>query len=256
MTESWKTAVLNFDPISLEEMDAVKLMDRTDTKFIFHENDLPLYLDSIVPHYRILEIAGSRFTRYENIYFDTEKLDFYLDHHNERMNRFKVRYRRYAESGLSFFEIKYKSNKERTVKERVKTKEIIPEVSGKARSLYNEVVKPDPGEMHPRLWVDYSRMTFVSKAMNERLTMDIGLHYRSGEKEKKINNLVIAEVKQQRASAASPFVKLMHSRHIRPFSISKYCLGITQVYPWMKKNNFKPKLLTINKLTHDLENVA
>ena len=30
----------NYKPISLEEMDSVKLMDRTDTKFTFHINHL------------------------------------------------------------------------------------------------------------------------------------------------------------------------------------------------------------------------
>jgi hypothetical protein len=41
-------------------------------------------------------------------------------------------------------------------------------------------------------------------------------------------------------------------RLIRPEGISKYCLGVALLYPGMKQNNFKRKLLKIKKLHNEL----
>lgn len=72
-----------FQPISLTEMDSVKLMDRTDTKFVFHIRDLKKILDDIAGNYRALEVEGSRWSPYETLYFDTPNLELYLRHHNQ-----------------------------------------------------------------------------------------------------------------------------------------------------------------------------
>ena len=45
-----------FDPISLQEMDNVKLMDRTDTKFTFNIRELPAVLQEAKSDYKILEV--------------------------------------------------------------------------------------------------------------------------------------------------------------------------------------------------------
>ena len=46
--------------------------------------------------------------------------DLYHRHHIGRSNRFKVRSRRYVESDLCFFEVKYRNNKGRTIKNRIR----------------------------------------------------------------------------------------------------------------------------------------
>ena len=43
-------------------------------------------------------------------------------HQNKKLNRYKIRQREYLISDISFFEIKFKSNKGRTIKKRIKTK--------------------------------------------------------------------------------------------------------------------------------------
>ena len=101
----------DFQAISLSEMDDVKLMSRTDTKFAFNDIKLPVLLQKLSEHYRILEIEGERIHHYKSLYFDTEDRKFYLDHHNSRVNRNKIRFREYVGSGLTFLEIKLKNNK-------------------------------------------------------------------------------------------------------------------------------------------------
>ena len=49
--------ILNaLDPISLKEMDRVNLQNRTDTKFVFNGDLLPIILNDIKSFYSILEI--------------------------------------------------------------------------------------------------------------------------------------------------------------------------------------------------------
>ena len=48
----------SFSPIKLAEMDNVKLMSRSDTKFAFKISKLPELLNQMIPFYRVLEING------------------------------------------------------------------------------------------------------------------------------------------------------------------------------------------------------
>ena len=96
-----------FDPITLKEMDGVKLMDRTDTKFTFNISNLPSILEAAKAHYRILDIEGNRISRYKTLYFDTDDFNLYNEHHCGKLNRYKIRHRTYVESNLGFLEVKF-----------------------------------------------------------------------------------------------------------------------------------------------------
>ena len=85
------TALDTFTPISLSEMDEVKLLDRMDLKFVFHIHQLPVVLSSAAEYYKALTIDNKRFARYETHYFDTDDYELYTLHHNGRENRHKVR---------------------------------------------------------------------------------------------------------------------------------------------------------------------
>ena len=100
-----------FEPISLKEMDRVKLMNRKDTKFIFNEEKLPELLEALKDNYNILEISNKRESLYKTMYFDTDDFKFYTQHHNGKLNRHKVRYRQYADVDTTYLEVKFKSNK-------------------------------------------------------------------------------------------------------------------------------------------------
>lgn len=243
--------ILNlFKTITLEEMDNVRLMDRTDTKFVFRSDCLPSLLKEIKDNYRVLEVNGVIPNRYETLYFDSDDYNLYLQHHNGKLNRYKVRYRQYVESNINFFEIKFKSNKSRTIKDRVKRKRIHEDIEGKAEVLLTEKTTLSPSELKPQLWVYYNRITFVNNKGGERLTIDIDLQFKDENGSAEYPEIVIAEVKRGKSSY-SPFISLMRKNHISSDSISKYCLGIISLKPGVKKNRFKMKLRTINKLCHE-----
>ena len=114
----FKDLIKDFEPITLDEMDGVKLMSRTDTKFAFSSSKLPQLLSSMLPFYRILNINNKLIHDYKSLYYDTSENKFYLDHHNNRDTRKKIRLREYVDSGLVFLEIKTKNNKRKTIKKK------------------------------------------------------------------------------------------------------------------------------------------
>lgn len=239
-----------FSPITLDEMDSVKLLDRMDTKFIFNKEKLPEILSGLKGDYNVLNIENRLISDYETLYFDTENLDLYMSHHNGRINRYKIRYRKYVHSNLHYFEIKFKNNKDRTIKSRIKRPEIESSIMGKAKRFLEDKTCLSADILQPVFFVNYSRITLVNKHIGERLTIDLNLSFKNSQAEKTFEPLVIAELKQQELSRESPFAKLMKSNKIRNNSISKYCLGVTQLFPDVKCNNFKPKLLTLNKIIY------
>jgi len=244
-----KNKLSEFDAISLDEMDSVKLMNRTDTKFVFNQEILPIILEQLKNDYRVLEINGNRISKYESLYFDTPNFNLYHAHQRGKLNRYKVRFRKYVDSELNFFEVKLKNNKGRTIKDRVKQLAIPNIIQDKAADLLIEKTNLNALDLEPKIWVNYSRITFVNKNAPERLTIDLNLHFNNNEKIKFVDNLVIAEVKQSK-SKVSPFIKLMKEKHIIQGSISKYCYGIITLFEKIKHNNFKPKLVPIKKITH------
>ena len=118
----------HFNPITIEEMDAVKFLDRMDTKYIFRFEQLSYVLNELNNEYFVLQTEGSNLSLYETVYYDTPDLALYLKHHNGRLNRFKVRKRYYVASKLGFFEIKFKNNKGRTVKKRISDDDISTDI--------------------------------------------------------------------------------------------------------------------------------
>jgi hypothetical protein len=239
--------ISSFESISLEKMDGVKLLDRMDTKFVFRVEKLPGILAQLPSSYYILEIDQVRIQRYETLYFDTAGHTLYLNHHNKRLNRFKVRSRKYVDSGLCYFEIKFKNNKRRTSKERNRQSGPQEEITGKQERLLASCTKLTPAMLHPAIWVNFSRITLVSHDMSERVTIDTGLTFKKESAERVYPGVVVAEVKQERTGIS--FISgILHQEHVRPRNISKYCLGIISLDKNIKQNNFKQKLLNLNKL--------
>lgn len=111
-----------FDPVSLDEINEVKLMSRIDRKYWFHISKLNEFLEMALPYYHILEINGQRLMEYETEYFDTTDNQMYLYHHRRELPRHKIRLRKYLSTETGFLEVKLKTNKKLTVKSRIENK--------------------------------------------------------------------------------------------------------------------------------------
>jgi len=116
----------NFRPITLAEMSGIKLMNRTDTKFVTTVERLCQLLTLARDDYRAQEVDGQRLIPYSTIYFDTPDYNMYETHQRGRVNRQKLRIRSYVDSNLNFLEVKTKDNHGRTKKKRVEMKNFDP----------------------------------------------------------------------------------------------------------------------------------
>jgi len=238
--------LLSLEVTSLSEMDDVKLMNRLDRKFIFNVSFLPEILKQLSSHYKVLCVNNTRLNNYESLYFDTPEYTFYQNHQCGKSNRFKVRMREYVDSRLKFFEVKFKNNKGRTIKNRVQLKDEKFDL----QLLYSFVLKNNVQHanlLEPKFWVKYKRITLVNKKEKERVTLDLSLTFeKEPEASMVFDSLVIAEVKQDKYMCSS-FVSLMKKFKIIQGGISKYCWGATELIPSLRSNLFKNKLRIVKK---------
>ena len=241
----------DFNSISLEDLDRVQLLNRKDTKFVFSQNKLLQLLDRLKPFYRILEIEGKRTFVYDNTYFDTDEFFFYTQHHNECRKRFKVRYRKYCETNKQYFEIKVKDNKNRTIKNRIRSANRNGDFCEEEKRLISEKTGLSPQHLIPKLDIQFSRITLADNSFNERLTIDTNLSVKNGISSKIFDQLAVSEIKQKKYDPKSDFIQILRDLKIPEMRFSKYCMGMLHVHKDIRHNRFKPKLLRINKiLTH------
>lgn len=226
-------------------MDKVKLMDRMDSKYMFNLARLPKLLTDCKAHYFVVNINGKRSSAYDTQYFDTEDYRLYNHHHSGKLNRYKIRQRTYIESDLSFLEVKFKDNKGRTTKDRVKLK--AGSIDQKAKDFLEAETSLKLAELQPSVKIFYTRITLVHKSLTERITIDVNLTVSKGQSSREFHNLVIAEVKQNKA-ASSEFTHMMRELRVKQGGMSKYCIGVSNLVEAVKKNNFKEKNNKINKL--------
>ncbi|HNQ12555.1 MAG TPA: polyphosphate polymerase domain-containing protein [Bacteroidia bacterium] len=244
-------SINQFEPISLGQMEGIKLMDRIDRKYFFEEEKLHGLMEELREYYKVLQVNDNRACIYQTQYYDTNDLSFYLKHHNQHLNRYKIRKRVYADNGVSYFEIKYKNNKNRTIKERIKYKNDQGIIEGSAVAFLKEQTNLSPEDLIPTIQVLFTRCTFVNKTQAERVTMDFDLTFTKDNKEENFSGIVIVEAKQNK-SVQSPFVRLLKKHHIIAGGVSKYCLGMALLNDQLKRNNFKSKILRFNKLKYDI----
>lgn len=235
----------SFQRITLAEIDKVKLMRRVDTKYVLHVEKLPLVLKQFFPHYFLVEIDGVAIQNYKTVYFDTPDYKFYLQHHNRIKNRFKVRFRTYLQSNLSFLEVKHKNNRKETVKSRLEQPFIYSELDKEHSHFIQSKINDTFQELTPSLQNTFNRITLVSKSFNERITIDTGVSvYDIRNLEKKdCNRLCIIETKRDINLKHCTSFQVLQNLRIKPTGFSKYCMGLALTNKQIKKNLFKPRLL-------------
>ena len=242
----------DFPPVTLEEMDSVKLMNRIDTKYLTSERILlELLDDAYKAGFKVLVIEGLRISPYNTLYYDTAELRMFQDHHNRRLTRQKVRTRSYIASGISFLEIKRKNNKGRTRKKRIG----IP--SSEFYDFKSDTDATDYLARHsaftadilsPVLETRFDRITLVNANMTERLTIDTCLSFRNIRSgvNASLKDAVIIELKQD-GRASSQMKNILLNHRIKPVRVSKYCIAVTLTEPGARCGRFKPKVRWIEK---------
>ncbi len=245
-------------PIGLDDMKAVRLMNRMDQKYMASADQLDALLERVADGYYVQHIEGNPLAPYRTLYFDTADLHMYTMHHNQKLNRQKLRVRTYRSTDTTFFEIKNKDNKKKTHKVRIPVDvgmfDRVLEVPEVVQFVNTNTPYP-VATLHECLENRFERITLVDKAMTERVTIDRGItfHNRATGIDADISHLLVIEVKHEVGAPMSDIERALHELHILPRRMSKYCIGTALTDPAAKHNRFKEKLLVIeriNTLTH------
>jgi hypothetical protein len=248
---SLKVLLSRFESHGLGDINKASLMHRVDTKYLLPISDLKQLLPSLAPSYSVLEIDNSRLFSYQSTYYDTSELEFYRMHHNGKKNRFKIRLRHYLDSGDQYVEVKHKTNKSITHKDRV-----LFNSSHGNRKRINELVSIPFGAGRPPLFksliCSYQRIALADEKNGERLTLDLNLSFKDPRhsRAEPSHQVLIAEVKRENQRAPSAFSDLMDMFRQKPVSFSKYCIGCAQIHSSrIKTNRFKPTLMALNRMS-------
>lgn len=251
MTESILDKARTLPPITLQEMSGIKLMNRTDTKFVATLEQLNAFLTAVKGKYFIQEIDGKRIASYHTTYFDTDDYQMYCMHHAGRCVREKVRVRTYLDSKDTFLEVKNKNNHGRTKKKRI-TVEGVDSLQKESENVVPFLGKHAwyrLDEVSPVIENWFNRITLVNYGKTERLTIDFNLkfhHLKSGGHDS-LQRVAIIELKRD-GNVPSPALDILRDTRIKRSGFSKYCIGSALTHKGLKRNNFKERLTMIRKM--------
>ena len=237
-----------FAPITLAEMSSVKLMNRTDTKFVTTLPRLCQLLRMAQGDYFIQEIDGERNMLYDTTYFDTQRFDMYQQHQHGQAGRQKIRFRTYVSSNLQFMEVKTKNNRGRTKKKRIEVTDMDLADTTK-RDFLRQTLRFDVDLLQAHTHNLFHRITLVNRAKTERLTIDTELQFHNllTKQDRDMGPLVIIELKRD-GLVFSPVLDMLRQLHIHPHGFSKYCMGAALTNDTLPQHRFKLKLREIDKI--------
>jgi len=238
----------SYRTFTLEKTEKVKLMHRIDSKYIVTVDDAIQMLCDLRQDYHVLEIMSQRTGTYTSMYYDTDDRQMFNSHVTGRFPRYKVRERHYSQNGLKFFEIKQKSNKDRTSKRRIS----ISKNNNKANEWIPKQTPFSVEELTPILINCFERITLINNKQTERITLDFNLHFRtpSGTVTPVYDRVAIVELKQNK-TAGSPIKEYLRSKGIRPGGVSKYCMGLFLTGSETGYKQYKPNFSRFIKTQYD-----
>ena len=255
MTEEIEKKAQMLPPITLEEMSGIKLMNRTDTKFVASIGQLHSFLLAVQGKYYIQEINGKRIASYHTTYFDTDDYQMYRMHHCGRTVREKIRVRTYMDSDDTFFEIKNKNNHGRTKKKRISIEalETMHEEYDSIIPFMDKHAWYRIEEVSPVIENWFNRITLVNFGKTERLTIDFNLHFHhlKSDKRDELKRVAIIELKRD-GNVSSPALDIIRELRIKRSGFSKYCIGSAMTNDSLKRNKFKERLTMIEKIENKL----
>jgi len=245
-----------FAPITLDEMSGIRLMNRTDTKFVTTLPMLMRLLEMAKDDYFVQEIDGAHVAAYYTVYFDTPDCAMYTAHETGHTNRQKLRVRSYVDSHLNFLEVKTKNNHGRTKKKRISLDDFNPDQSSLfdvQGSAYADFLSTNlryaPQTLSRQLENRFSRITLVNKGKTERLTIDTNLRFHNivTDQSRLMDDIVIIELKRD-GLVSSPILAMLRKLRIKPHGFSKYVIGSALTNRQLHCNRLKPKLNDIARI--------
>ena len=251
-TQKLGEVLADMPKIGLAETGNVRLMNRTDRKYLANKKQLLRFLELTKGDYMVLVASESPVSVYSTTYWDTDDHVFYVNHHNGMRPRTKVRVRTYVDTDTTFLEVKNKDNHNKTRKSRVELVSPDEINNSEDEEFLEDKAAVSMKDIHPCLKNRFTRLTLVNKGFTERLTVDFDVSFTNVETEQnaKLGDIVIMELKRSGKSDSPAFDALIKLR-IKPQGFSKYCIGTYLTNPEVKHNRFKKKMVVMNRLNNE-----
>lgn len=238
--------------IGLSDVGDAQFMRRVDNKYIIPASEALELLTNIKEHYYIVENNGFLIPEYLSEYFDTQEMTMYLDHHNQRGKRYKIRIRQYAASGDTFLEVKLRIPSGETLKKRIELDN--PSIHNPVVREFIESKSPYMADTLQKIMITrFNRITLVANGYNERVTMDFNINLQSATKHTSVNlfETCIVESKRNKYSPGSKISEFLKHKGYRSSGFSKYSIGCALLHDDLKKNNFKAIIHQLKKQYHE-----
>ncbi|MCA9577847.1 MAG: polyphosphate polymerase domain-containing protein [Polyangiales bacterium] len=250
---AWLTHLPSASPSLLAQRS---LMQRVDTKFAFHARELESVLTGLGGHYAVVRVGTQPMDRYETTYFDTAELTLFHQHLRDRRPRFKVRVRHYLGRQLSYLEVKRKDASGTTQKWRRPLSFGEAELSPESARFLGEVCPVPAHELRATACTNFDRIMLVGTDTLERVTLDLHVDLVAGTRARRLADVVIGEVKQDRQRWQTPVMACLRAHHIRPLSISKYCAATALLVDGARVQRYRPRLRELHRVVSRSESRA
>lgn len=233
---------------SKELLQRRALLDRVDRKFVTTWSNVTRFLANLDSRYHVLKSEGRTWARYETCYFDTDSLDTFHEHVRGRRPRFKIRVRRHVDRKCAFLEIKRKGGNDRTDKYRLSRGYSSTDLTPEELAFIRTHTPFDPSRLTLSVWTNFCRATLLGADTEERITIDLDLHFERNGQKKQNENLSIIELKQRRLSNSTLAALCLHELRIRECSLSKYCAGVATLHEGARPQYRQMLLKRLSKL--------
>lgn len=226
--------------IGLDELvEKAALLARVDRKYVLPLADVAAVLGAVPTSTRVLDIGGRRTFGYRSTYLDTPDLTSYHLAGRRRRRRFKVRTRRYLDSGGTWLEVKTRAGRDLTVKTRIEHSEVTTGRLDPGAATFVDAqldaahLRAQAAELTPVLVTSYRRSTLFLPGSSSRATVDVDLGWTSlsayGGRDLDRPRLAIVETKT--GSTPSALDRVLWAHGHRPTCISKYGVGMAALVP-------------------------
>ncbi len=253
LKEATEAALGILRPISLNALGSLSLMNRVEIKYLLSFHKVPDLINLLAGQYHTLEIDNKRSFPYSSVYMDTADSLFYNQHVRGKLDRYKIRYRKYDSTNCTFLEVKRKTNKGRTVKWRIERNPDESLLDPQATEFLGKYSPVSADLIKPVLLNRFTRITLAGLDLKERVTIDFNITFSdfNGNAGLSFPWLAIVELKKESYSDSSYFRNLIKIVNAHPSAFSKYCIGRCLLNDSLKKNILKPKLILLKKLENE-----
>ena len=243
---TWMDAVNTLSALTLDEVNQTSaLQTRVDRKYVVAPHTWQAVLASLDPAPGVLEIDGLRSFHYSSTYYDTPELDSYRDAARRRPRRFKVRTRRYLDTGACAVEVKLRSLSGTTAKSR---RWLDTDTGARSGALPGEAAAFVGGfaligdkvhELTEVLTTSYERVTLVTPDARVTVDRDVAAADAGGQ-QMDYGDLLVVETKSPGPAGAVD--RALWANGTRPARISKYCTSLAALHPELPSNRWSRTL--------------